>query len=71
VAGHIWPAGRYLPTPELNASINKERVPLLNPKQSKISPSNAEVVYNLRKMLVSTQRRELLSFETITKHTFW
>ena len=44
--------------PGLNASINKERVPSLNPKQSEISPLNGEVVYNLRKMLVSTQRRE-------------
>jgi len=55
-----WAASRYLPTPELNASVNKERVPSLNPKQSGISPLNGEVVHNLRKMLVSTQRRELL-----------
>jgi len=34
-------------------------------------PLNGEVVYNLRNMLVSlsTKRRELLSFETLTKHT--
>jgi len=32
----------------------------LNPKQSEISPLNGEVVYDLRKMFVSTQRRELL-----------
>jgi len=30
---------------------------------------NGEVGYNLRKMFVSTQRRELLWFGTITKHT--
>jgi len=60
VAGHIWPVRRYLPTPELNASINKERVPSLNPKQSELSPLNGEVVYNIRKMSVSAQRRELL-----------
>jgi len=41
----------------------------LNQKQREISPLNGEVVYNLRKMLVSTQRTELLQFETITKHT--
>ena len=29
---------------------------------------NGEVVYDLRKMLVPTQRRQLLQFETITKH---
>jgi len=39
---------------------NKVRVPLLNPKQSEISPLNGEVVYNLRKMLVPMQQRELL-----------
>jgi len=46
----------------LNASINKPskaRLPSLNPKQSEISPLNGEVVHNLRKMFVSTQRREL------------
>ena len=48
---------------KLNASINKPnkaRVPSMNPKQCEKSPLNGEVVYNLRKMLVSTQRRELL-----------
>ena len=48
---------------KLNASVNKPnkaRVPSLNPKQSEISPSNGAAVYNLCKMLVSTQRRELL-----------
>jgi len=47
---------------KLNAFINKPdkaRLPSLDPKQSEISPKG-EVVYNLRKMLVSTQRRELL-----------
>jgi len=58
----------------LNASFNKpnkENVPSLNPKQSELVPLNGEVVYNLRNMLVSlsTKRRELLSFETLTKHT--
>jgi len=48
---------------------NKTRLLSLNPKQSEISPLDGEVVYNLRKMLVSTQRRELVWFETITKHT--
>jgi len=42
---------------------NKARIPSLNPKQNKISPSNAEVVYNLPKMLVPMQRRELLSLK--------
>ena len=45
--------------PKLNASFNKPnkaRVPSLNPKQSEISPLNGEVVYNVRKMLVSTKR---------------
>jgi len=59
---------------KLNASINKPnkvRLHSLNPKQSEISPLNGEVVYNLRKMLVSTQRRELLWFEKITKHILW
>jgi len=34
----------------------------LNPKQSELLPLNGEVVYNLRKMLVSlsTKRREFL-----------
>jgi len=45
---------------KLNASVNKARVPSLNPKQSEISPLYGEVVYTLRKMLASTQRRELL-----------
>jgi len=48
---------------KLNAYVNKPnkaRVPSLNLKQNEISPLNGEVVYNLRKMLVSTQRRELL-----------
>jgi len=57
---------------ELNASFNKPnktRLPSLNPKESEISPLDGEVVYNLRKMLVSTQRREHLWFETITEHT--
>ena len=48
---------------KLNASFekpNRARVPSLNPKQSEISPLNGEVVYDLRKMFVSTQRRELL-----------
>jgi len=57
---------------ELNASFNKPnktRLPSLNPKESEISQLDGEVVYNIRKMLVSTQRRELLWFETITKHT--
>jgi len=63
--GHLKRCGRphlargpLFTHPELNASINKERVPLLNPKQSEISPSNRE--NNLRKMLASTQQRELL-----------
>jgi len=50
-------------------SPNKARLSLFNPKRSEISTINAEVIYNLRKMLVSTQRRELFQFETITKHT--
>jgi len=57
---------------KLNASNNKPnktRLPSLNPKESEISLLDGEVVYNLRKMLVSTQRRELLWVETITKHT--
>jgi len=48
---------------KLTASINKPdkaRLPSLNPKQSEISPLNGEVVHNLRKMLVPTQRIELL-----------
>jgi len=47
---------------KLSASINKPnnaRLPSLNPKQSEISPLNGEVLDNLRKMLVSTKRREL------------
>ena len=48
---------------------NKTRLLSLNPKQSEISPLDGEIVYNLRKMLVSKQRRELVWFETITKHT--
>jgi len=36
------------------------RLSSLIPKQSEISPLNGEVVYDLHKMLVSTQRRELL-----------
>ena len=57
---------------KLNPSINKPnktRLPSLNPNESEISPLHGEGVYNLRKMLISTQRRELLWFETITKHT--
>jgi len=57
---------------KLNASVNKPNktwLPSLNPAQSEILPINGEVVYNLRKMLVSTQRRELFQFEKITKHT--
>jgi len=43
---------------------------MLNPKWSEISPLNGDVVHDLRKMLVSTQPRELSYFETITKqHT--
>jgi len=68
-----WPVGqKKLDHTELNASVNKPnkaRSPSLNPKQSEVSPLIGEVVYNLRKMLFSTQRRELLQFETITKHT--
>jgi len=60
VAGHIWPAGRYLRIPESSTSINKERVSSLNPKQSEMSPLNGEVVYSIRNMLVSTQQKELL-----------
>jgi len=48
---------------------NKTRLLSLNPKRSEISPLDGEIVYNLRKMLVSKQRRELVWFETITKHT--
>jgi len=50
-------------------SPNKARLSSFNPKQSEISTLNAEVIYNLRKMVVSTQRREPFEFETITKHT--
>jgi len=50
-------------------SPNKARLSSFNPKQSEISTRNAEVIYNLREMLVSTQRREPFEFETITKHT--
>jgi len=39
----------------LLTNLIKRDLPLLNPKQSEISPLNGEVVYNLRKMLVSTQ----------------
>jgi len=43
---------------------NKADKTSLNPKQSEIfTPSNGEVVYNLRKMLVSMQRRELFSLK--------
>ena len=45
---------------KLNGSVNKPnkaRVLSLNPKQSEISTLNGEVVYNLCKMLVSTQRK--------------
>jgi len=63
----------YVTVPyKLIASINKSNKAgwtSFNPKQSETSPLNGEVVYNLRKMLVSAQRRELLWFETITKHT--
>jgi len=48
---------------KLNAYINKPnktRLPSLNRKQSDISPLHGEVVYDLRKMSVSTQRRQLL-----------
>jgi len=42
---------------------NKEQVPSLNPKQSEISPLNGEVVYDFRKIFVSTQRREFFSLK--------
>jgi len=48
---------------KLNASINKPnkaRVPRWIQNRAKYRHLNGEVVYNLRKMLVSTQRRELL-----------
>jgi len=48
---------------QVNVSINKfskARLPWLNPKRSEILPLNGEIDYNLRIMLVSNQRRELL-----------
>ena len=48
---------------------DSSKTPSSSPKQSEISPLNGEVVYDLRKMLVSTQQRELLQFQTLPKHT--
>ena len=59
ITSHFYATVSY----KLNACITKPysaRIPSMNPKQSDISPLNGEVLYNLRKMLVSTQRKEFL-----------